>query len=231
MKTQISNRFQELIKIGEGLYKEMLKPTSSLSDYDISLRINKIHSELVTWDLSSKNILRKIFGESSEHFILFKNTLNRGGPYYENIGLTYSKENVNIGLGIIKSAADEFNLGFTHNITHILSVELFDTVLEQAKELLKKGFKDPAAILGRVIIENTLKDLCNKNKIILNGNEKISDFNELLKNSNILTLPNFKLCRIYIETGNLAAHGDFNKYNNEDIGKMLDYIENTLIVM
>ena len=59
MKTQISNRFQELIKIGEGLYKEMLKPTSSLSDYDISLRINKIHSELVTWDLSSKNILRK----------------------------------------------------------------------------------------------------------------------------------------------------------------------------
>lgn len=230
MKINISKRFEELIARGDELYKncytcsEMAEPLKSqrksLSDHTFS--------NCIAWKLSAKNLLQKIYGENSEHYILFSeiySEVKNSNP------MQFTKGKIVEALGILKSAKEEFDLGFTLKITHLLSIEFFDNILDQAKELLYKGFTDPAAILGRVIIENTLKDLCKRNGIQFKEGEGASGLNEKLKDNGVMTLPQFKLCRTHIEIGNDAAHGDFGKYSQDDIKKMFEYIENSLLII
>lgn len=228
MKINISKRFEELIARGGELYKNSYKRWEMQGTYSTKELSDNIFSDCVAWKLSSKNLLQKVYGEDSEPYTIFNKIYSQ---YAESNRSQYDKENISQSLGVLKSAKEEFDLGFTHKIMHILSVEFFDNILDQSKELLKKGYKDPAAILGRVIIENTLKDLSRRNNIQLNEGEGASSLNEKLKSLNVFTLPQFKLCRTYIEIGNDAAHGNFDKYSQDDIKKMFEYIETSLLVM
>ena len=231
MKTNVSGRFKELIERGDEIYKQSYTGAEMVVTYGRKHLSDETFTKCISWILSGRNLLLQVFGSSSDHFVLFSKIFDRDSEEDDFSRLQFCKENISAALGVLKSAEEEFNLGFTHEITHILSVEFFDSVLDQSKELLNKGFKDPAAILGRVVIENTLKDLCERNNIHYADGEGASKYNEKLKDAAVFTLPQFKLCRTYIETGNDAAHGDFDKYTQEDVKKMLDYIENTLLVL
>lgn len=225
MKINISKRLEVLIERGNEIYK------SSQSEYIFtrtSFKLSDIHySEGIAWKLSTKNILQKVYGENSEYYVLFSKIFS---GYSESSTAQFCQENIAQSLGVLASAKEEFDLGLTQKIIHIVSVEFFDNVLDQAKELLRKGYKDPAAILGRIIIENTLKDLCKRNAIQLREGEGASSLNEKLK-SNVFTLPQFKVCRTNIEIGNDAAHGNFDKYSEHDVTKMFEYIENSLLII
>ena len=221
MKTNILDRFEELISRGNKNFNNSYAGgyTHSLSD---------IHfSECVAWKLSSQNLLNKVYGDNSEQYISFSKVFS---SYSGSEKSQFMKVNIAQALGILTSAKEEFDLGFTHSIVHLLSIKFFDSIFEQAKELLKKGYKDPAAILGRVIIENTLKGLCKINEIQFNEGDGAQSFNEKLKNNNVFNLHQFKLCRTYIETGNNAAHGDFDEYSQDDIKRMFEYLENSLLI-
>lgn len=148
----IIERFEELITRGNNIIKKI--PEYGLLE-------NETFSEFVTWRLSSKNLLRQVYGQSFEHYELFS---NRFSKYSEEYRGQCSKEHLQYAIGILRSAKEEFDLGFNHKIEHIISIEFFDSVLEQAKELVKKGHKDPAAVLGRIIIENSLKDICKRKR-------------------------------------------------------------------
>lgn len=108
---------------------------------------------------------------------------------------------------------------------------IFDDLIDQAKELVMKGFKDPAAVLGRIIIETTLKDLCKKEKIEIEDKAGLSAINNQLKEAGVFTKPQFKNCQINIELGNSAAHGKFEDYDESDVKKMLEYLESSLLLM
>lgn len=227
MKMSVSKRFQELYDRGEKFFKRT-HDYSELDDYPSRIS-NQEYSEFTAWKLSAKNLLRQVFGESAaqDHYTLFSNIFRNHNMSDKR---QCSKEHMSQALGILKSAKEEYELGLVHEIKHILAVEFFDSLLEQAKELLNKGYKDPAAILGRVIIENTLRDLCTKNGVQYLEEDGASKLNEMLKDGAIFTLPQFKLCRTNIELGNDAAHGKFKKYSKDDVNKMLEYIENSLLV-
>jgi hypothetical protein len=226
MKINISKRFENLIERGNEIY------TNSDTGYNFNFNsfefADEQYSKGIAWKLSTKNILQKVYGERSEYYVLFSKIFS---GYSESLKIQYCQENIAQSLGILTSAKEEFDLGLIQKIIHIVSVEFFDNVLDQAKELLRKGYKDPAAILGRIIIENTLKDLCKRNDIQLREGEGASSLNEKLKSNHVFTLPQFKLCRTNIELGNDAAHGNFMKYSEHDVSKMFEYIENSLLIL
>lgn len=226
MGINISKRFEELIKRGENLFEKTYSEKDMTAYYPSDIK-DQIFSDFVAWKLSAKNILRQVYGKDSENYNLFNNVF---GQFGERDKVQYCTENTSQALGILRSAQEEFDLGLTDEITHILAIEFFDGVLDQAKELLTKGLKDPAVILGRIIIEDTLKDLCKRNGINFSDSEGASSINEKLKEAKVFTLPQFKLCRTNIELGNDGAHGDFDKYSYDDVNKMFEYIENSLLV-
>ena len=220
---KISKRFEELIARGKELHTDIPTPEEIKENPQT---IYELNPKSIAWKLSTKNLLKQAYGESSEYYELFMDMF--GGDIYLR---TESKEKISLVLGVLESAKEEFELGLTDSITHLLAIELFESILDQANQLLKKGFKDPAAILGRIIIESTLKDLCEKKSIEFKENEGVSNINEKLKNEGVFTLHQFKICRVNIELGNAAAHGQFEKYSQRDVQKMLDYIEHSLLTM
>jgi len=232
----ISKRIDELIERGDKLYYEVYPNykfqkkyyDEEQKDWTLYKLPDSIHSRCTQWKWSCINLLDKVFSNTTNHPELYKQVF---GDFRIRTTSQFSKENIASALGVLRSAKEEFDLGFTHKIKHILSVEFFDTILDQAKELLKKGFKDPAAILGRVIIENTLRGLCRRNNIKFKEMEGASTLNERLKGSSIFTSIQFKVCRTNIELGNDAAHGRFDKYSDDDVKKMFEYIENALLIL
>ena len=221
---KISKRFDELIARGKELHTNV--PTWKKIHENPQALSNELLSKSIAWKLSTKNLLKQVYGESSEYYKLFMDIFGKHSGWY-----TYCKVNFASVLGYLQSAKEEYELGLTDSITHLLAIELFESILDQANQLLKKGFKDSAAILGRIIIESTLKDLCEKNSIEFKENEGASNINEKLKNEGVFTLHQFKICRVNIELGNAAAHGQFEKYSQRDVQKMLDYIEHSLLTM
>ena len=98
-----------------------------------------------------ENILSTVFGEKSAHYLQAKKVL------YKNREHSYE---VNQVVGVLMGALSDLEDGFLVGQEHLIAGVILDSVLEQAQYLSKNGFKDPAAILCRVVIENSLRRLC-----------------------------------------------------------------------
>ena len=140
MHESIIRRFEELIERGK-----------SLHNFNNSL---EWYATLHKWELSCINILEKTFGKESLHCLSFKRYLNYANP----------QATVYDGIACLESAKEEVEKGFLYKIEHLVSADLFDSILEHAEYLLSKGHKDPAAILGRVVIEKTLKQIAERER-------------------------------------------------------------------
>ncbi len=83
-------------------------------------------------------------------------------------------------LGILRACVD--NLDSTiHNIQTILQADIFDSEIETAKHLLKKGFLRASGVICGVIIEKHLASVCSAHNIkIVKKNPTIADFNDTL---------------------------------------------------
>lgn len=66
-------------------------------------------------------------------------------------------------------------------------MDFFDSELDAARELNKKGFVRGAGAIAGVVLEGNLAQICDINKItIRKKHPTINDFNQLLKDNNII---------------------------------------------
>lgn len=204
----VLERFDELINRGKAL------PLLSLMNSP-----SKDIAALEAWETACLHIVDLTFDEDS--------------IYYEKLSDSFDDTNLeaqkNCGIAIMESAREEIEKGFLYEIKHLLVVDLFDSVLEQAEHLLENEFKDAAAILGRVIIENSLKAIAVKNKIELPEKIKLAELNTLLWKQEIYTKNIWRITQGHIDTGNFAAHGDFGKYDRKSVEDMLNWIGERLL--
>jgi hypothetical protein len=204
----IIGRFEELIDRGKNL--------PSYRDTDYSEWFAEFHK----WELSCLNILEKTFGKESDHYVSFKNSRKM----YQHLWI------IN-GIACVESAKEEVEKGFLYKIEHLVSADLFDSVLEHAEHLLSKGHKDPAAILGRVVIEKTLKQMAERETIVLPDKVKLSKVNEILWKNQVYDKITWRLIHGYVDLGNFAAHGNFDKYDNDKVEGMLSWIRRNLMTL
>ncbi len=129
--------------------------------------------------MSSLNLLDRTFSNESEHYNSFYEELPKNFMLTNTGGLTPREYDVKMAVlrGILISALNEIKSGFLYKIEHLISGDFFKSVNEQADELLKNHHKDPAAVLFRVIIEKTLKDLCDREGIVYVPKDKASSLN------------------------------------------------------
>ena len=207
MHESIIRRFSELIERGKNI------PPFSSAEY--SEWILKFHR----WELSCLNILKKTFGEEGDHYVSFKNYRRIANEQLWVIN----------GIACMESAKEEVEKGFLYKIGHLISTDLFDSMLEHAEYLLSKGHKDPAAILGRVVIERTLKQIAERENIVLPDKVKLSKINEILWQDQVYDKILWRLIQGHVDLGNFAAHGDFDKYDNSKVADMLGWIRKNLM--
>jgi len=174
------------------------------------------------WLTKVENILVTVFGKESTHHRNFRESLPKGGIRF--VEHSYEVHPLN---GILVGALDDLESGYLTGQEFIIAGEIFDTVLEQAKYLNELGYKDPSAVLARVVLEDSLKRIARRENI--DDNRKASAINDDLKKNNIYPQPQWRYIQAWLDIGNAAAHGKFDDYSLEDVGKMIEGVEQFLI--
>lgn len=205
-----ADRLRALIKEGETvatLEKASPRGLASIAD-KVSL-----HS----WSAKVQNILVTVFGANSSQY-----------EYYERLTSQWVDQayKVNSVVGLLIGALDDLENGYLAGQEFIIAAEIFDSVLEQAKHLNQAGYKDPAAVLVRVVLEDSLKRLAREESI--DDTLKASRINDELKKVGKYAQPQWRLVQAWLDTGNSAAHGQFNDYTQENINQLIEDVERFL---
>jgi len=158
------------------------------------------------WHLSCTNLLGVVFGAQSRFYREFEDS-----------------ERVALQVAVLKSALDEFEGGF---VRPLIIADIFDSILDQAEELLTKGYYHAAAILGRVALEQTLREMADRHNVpqANNPKTKASVLNQGLWKEGVYEQPMWRQVDAWLDIGNAAAHGNWDKYGIDQVRGMLDGI-------
>jgi len=210
-----ADRLRELIEEGQVVAK--LERPSSLSTYIQGA--DDIRAQ--GWLMKARNILENVFGPQSVHVQHFEEILPRGGA--RQVKHSYDIYPI---VGLLTGALDDLEKGYLLGQEFLVAGEVFDSILEQAKHLVKSGYKDPSAVLARVVLEDALKRIARSEGI--DDNQKASAINEELKKRGKYPQLQWRFVQAWLDIGNAAAHGKFNEYNEEDVTNLIEGVERFL---
>jgi len=108
------------------------------------------------------------------------------------------------------------------DIKGVLQVELFDSELDAAKELVKNGHLRAAGTLCGVTLEKHLTQvITNHNLKLTKKDPTISDFNDKLKNENIIDIPNWRFVQRLGDLRNLCAHNKGREPIKDEVEELI----------
>lgn len=212
-----ADRLRELVEEGQTVAK--LEKPSSVGSYVQG----EDNIKLQGWLTKVSNILETVFGAQSPQFRHFNAVLPR-----EGLRFVIHSYDIHPITGVLSGALDDLEAGYLVGQEFLIAGEVFDSILEQAKALNKKGYKDPSAVLGRVVLEDALKRLAKPEGI--EENKRASQINDELKKLGKYSQSQWRFIQAWLDIGNAAAHGKFNEYSEAGVEKMIEGIEQFLAV-
>jgi hypothetical protein len=160
----------------------------------------------------------------------FKLCYGTDHPYFEKFNskvTTPVPDDVESGLGILKAVKNELEGGWVITTKGLVSAEIFSDFIEMSEHLLEMGYKDPAAVIIGSVLEEHLRQLCQKNSIDthkMNGNKSVPKKSDLLNaelaNSQVYNKLDQKNVTAWLDLRNKAAHGHYSEYNKEQVELM-----------
>ena len=128
-------------------------------------------------------------------------------------------------LSILRSAERRFESSL-FEIRLLVQADLFDSELDTAQELLKNKFSRAAGAVAGVVLEKHLEIVCQNHNLAINKkNPTINDFNDLIKQNNVIDIIIFRLIQYLGDLRNLCAH---NKENEPSIEQVRDLIHGVM---
>ena len=127
------------------------------------------------------NFICKIEDEHSDYYVDFE----KFTEHYSLDALTYT-------LSVLQNLEKDIESGWIGNLKDLISADVFADFMEMADYLIEEKFKDPAAVIIGSLLEEKLRNLCNKNGIsvskTISGKDmpkKASSLNDELASNNI----------------------------------------------
>ena len=205
-------RFEELTEQMEALLAS-IEP-----EFDQGLRqgIEDIdRNDLLEWRVKARNLLSKACGIDSEHYKEF--LANENASSYQRHFQTLESLRA-----VFLAAKEDFEGGYLQSTRTLVQAEVFDSELEQARELLKNGYYSAAAVIAGVVLETTLRELCDR-KDIAHG--KLDRMNADLAKEGVYSKLVQKRNTALADIRNSAAHGKPTEFSESDVGDMIRDIE------
>ncbi len=109
-----------------------------------------------------------------------------------------------------------------------MTKELFGDFLNLAKESLKEGYKDVAAVLASASLEDSLKRFAKDNNRNLE-NENMSIVVNALKSKDLVSGATNSLLDTVPKLRDYAMHANWEKITSEDVGSIIGFVEQFLI--
>ena len=210
---------------------------------DLKIRINQIielsnrvsatgqSGEFGSW---VNDELFREFRSASLSFL--KNTFGESHPFYKEFDNSCSgaePTSVYEGRGILKAVKSELDGGWIFRVKDLISAEIFSDFLEMSEYLLNENYKDASAVMIGSVLEEHLRQLCNKNGIEV---ETIKGGRQIFKKADLL---NADLCKAevynkldqksitsWLDLRNKSAHGKYEEYTIEQVRIMYQGVLN-----
>lgn len=190
-----------------------------------------------TRDSYGSNVSLEKFNEfRSASLSFFKNVFGVDHPFYKELNSHTTRADpydVQQGRGILKAAKQEIEGGWIFTVKGLVSAEIFSDFLEMAEYLIEEGYKDPAAVITGGVLEEHLRQLCNKNGIATETNKdskiiskKADLLNSELSAANIYNKLDQKSITSWLDLRNKSAHGKYTEYTKEQVEIMYQGVIN-----
>ena len=122
---------------------------------------------------------------------------------------------------ILKAVANRFESSL-YDIKQLLQADVFDSEIDCAKELCKKGFYRAAGAICGVVIEKHLDEICKRHQIkISKKNPGINDYNELLKADNIIDTSVWRNIQRLADVRNICDHHKGTEPTKDSIEELI----------
>lgn len=124
-------------------------------------------------------------------------------------------------LEILRSAQGRFESSL-FDIKQLVQADLLDSELQAAEELTKKGFHRAAGAVIGVVLEKHLSQVCSNHSLTVGKKHPtIADFNDLLKTSDVIDVPQWRKIQHLGDIRNKCDHTKTTEPTADDIQEML----------
>ena len=128
-------------------------------------------------------------------------------------------------LNIIKSIQKKFESSL-FDIKQLVQADVFDSEIDSAKELTKKGFLRAAGAVLGVVLEKHLFQVCDNHKIKRKKKKPtIADFNDELKKAEVYETPTWRKIQHLGDLRNLCDHNKKKEPKQNDIEELIEGVE------
>lgn len=207
---------KELVEEGRALPAREQNSTDFGSYFRSEARV-----DVQSWLVRVGNCLETVLGAGSVHCYHFKDYTKDGFKHVER-----GHDILNI-MGILDGGLRDLEGGFLLGQEFLLAAEVHDSLLSQAKELCNKGYAQAAAVIARVVLEDTLRRVSAANG--LNSAGKASLLNDELKKKSVYSQPQWRLIQACLDVGNAAAHNKTEDFGQTSVERMIDDVERFLV--
>lgn len=146
--------------------------------------------------------------------------------YYEDQSIVYMLFQTQ--LAILESAATRFESSL-FDIKKLVQADLFDSEIEIAKELLKKGFVRAAGAVAGVILEKHLSQVCEDHDVTLKKKKPtINDYNDTLKNNSIIEVSVWRSIQLLADLRNLCDHDKKREPKQDEIDNLIQGVNKVI---
>lgn len=170
-------------------------------------------AETVGWGTSVLSLFRQAFGESGVHTQHFNSAFANTTGYLSAFKVLYA---------VFRSAKEDYEGGYIFSVGGLVKAEVLSDALDQAAELLKAGYKDPACVLVGVSLEVAIKHLVGKHALPIG---KLDRMNTDLAKATAYNIAKQKQITAWADLRNKAAHGEWSAYSAADVADMLSGVE------
>jgi hypothetical protein len=193
--------------------------------------------EYEVWYSEALAVVRQLLPDRTENFIeKYQKPKNRKSLNAENYTIQDYLQGLRIEFvvepqaavsqfqqqrNILKSAENRLESSL-FEIRQLVQADLFDSEIEEARELLKNNFLRAAGAVAGVVLEKHLKQVCDShNVIVTKNNPTIGDLNDLLKNGSFIDIPQWRFIGMLGDIRNICDH-------NKKIEPKLDQVEDLI---
>ena len=211
-----------VIKIVEKRFSELaqqlveLERTRQTKYSEFSGSYEQVDPELMlNWCVKARSLLSNACGKESEHyqsFVKAEEPSSYGGTYE-----TFKRIRAVFG-----AAREDFEGGYLVAIRNLVQAEIADSELDQARELHKSGYSSAAAVVAGVVLETTLRTLCDSHNVPHGKLDKMNS--DLAKAGQYNSLMQKRVTAL-AAIRNSAAHGKTNEFTVSDVEAMIADVE------
>jgi len=149
-------------------------------------------------------------------------TVTRGYDKEKVVGLDAAIPHFRQQLNILKAVKARFESSL-FDIRQLVQSDLFDSELESAGALAKSGFNRAAGAVAGVVLEKHLGQVCDNHSIkVSKKNRTIRDLNDLLKQSDVIEVHQWRFIQHLGDVRNLCDHDKKVEPTREQVSDLIE---------